>query len=311
MIKICTICGSNNFKIKSDKFCSQKCIHIYGNIKRTNKKILCEICDKEIRYNSYKKHLNKHKKDEKILNSIFKCEYCNKEFYGKLYNTNRFCCKKCARGFSTKAKRKEINEKVNEKNNEKRIIRAQNKIIKTKEKIKIISNKEFEKECLGCKKIFVTKNFNRKYCSQSCSSHFAQLGSHHIIKDTSRMGGLRPGGGKSKQISYINWLGYKMSLNKEEIEVAKILDEKQINWKRNTKGFPYITENGKKRKYYPDFVINDNKYIEYKGWITKEMEWKMSKAKEKNNLDLIIIIGRDKRYLNKGISLNELKILGM
>lgn len=40
-----------------------------------------------------------------------KCEYCSKEHDGK-YGSGRFCCQECARGFSTRAKRKEINKKV-------------------------------------------------------------------------------------------------------------------------------------------------------------------------------------------------------
>jgi hypothetical protein len=44
------------------------------------------------------------------------------------------------------------------------------------------------------------------------------------------MGGFRKGGGRAKQFPYINWLGFKMSLNVEEIEVAKVLDEKKLNW---------------------------------------------------------------------------------
>ena len=39
------------------------------------------------------------------------CENCGTEHSGK-YGSGRFCCQKCARGFSTKRKRKEINEKV-------------------------------------------------------------------------------------------------------------------------------------------------------------------------------------------------------
>jgi len=39
------------------------------------------------------------------------CENCNKEHDGS-YGSGRFCSCKCARGFSTKTKRKEINEKV-------------------------------------------------------------------------------------------------------------------------------------------------------------------------------------------------------
>lgn len=39
------------------------------------------------------------------------CEYCDKKHDGS-FATGRFCNKKCASGYSTKAKRKEINEKV-------------------------------------------------------------------------------------------------------------------------------------------------------------------------------------------------------
>mgnify|MGYP001066337410 CR=1 FL=1 len=39
------------------------------------------------------------------------CENCNKEHDG-LYGSGRFCCNKCAKGFSTKNKRQEINQKV-------------------------------------------------------------------------------------------------------------------------------------------------------------------------------------------------------
>ena len=40
-----------------------------------------------------------------------KCEYCNKSHDGS-YGSGRFCSAKCARGFSTSVKRKEINQKV-------------------------------------------------------------------------------------------------------------------------------------------------------------------------------------------------------
>lgn len=43
-----------------------------------------------------------------------KCENCNNEHDGS-YGSGRFCSSKCARGFSTKAKRKEISEKVSKK----------------------------------------------------------------------------------------------------------------------------------------------------------------------------------------------------
>jgi len=40
-----------------------------------------------------------------------KCEYCTNPHDG-LFGSGRFCSTKCARGFSTRSKRKEINEKV-------------------------------------------------------------------------------------------------------------------------------------------------------------------------------------------------------
>ena len=43
-----------------------------------------------------------------------KCEYCEKEHDGS-YGSGRFCGKPCSKGFSTKSKRKEINEKVSKK----------------------------------------------------------------------------------------------------------------------------------------------------------------------------------------------------
>ncbi|RLD64349.1 MAG: hypothetical protein DRJ01_01190 [Bacteroidetes bacterium] len=42
------------------------------------------------------------------------CENCEKEHDGS-YGSGRFCSARCARGFSTRAKRKEINEKVSRK----------------------------------------------------------------------------------------------------------------------------------------------------------------------------------------------------
>jgi len=42
------------------------------------------------------------------------CENCGSDHEGK-YGSGRFCSTKCSRGFSTKAKRSEINEKVSKK----------------------------------------------------------------------------------------------------------------------------------------------------------------------------------------------------
>ena len=49
-----------------------------------------------------------------MITPASKCECCNKEITN-LYGSGRFCCASCARRFSTRAKRKEINEKVSNK----------------------------------------------------------------------------------------------------------------------------------------------------------------------------------------------------
>lgn len=51
------------------------------------------------------------------------CENCNKQHDGS-YGSGRFCSSKCARGFSTKAKRKEINKKVSEKLTKEKLIKV-------------------------------------------------------------------------------------------------------------------------------------------------------------------------------------------
>lgn len=214
-----------------------------------------------------------------------KCENCDNDHDGN-YGSGRFCSSKCARGFSTKNKRSLINEKVSLK--------------LTKEKIII------NKICINCNNNFdvFSNNKNKKTCSISCASAIAGKA---IKKDTSKMGGIREGGGRSKLIEYTNYLGEKMKLNKEEILVAQILDILKLTWNRNFKGFIYFDNNNKKRKFYPDFYIKEyDLYLEYKGWITDKMKYKMDNAKINNNFNLFILYGNDKRYNNLGINLNEL-----
>jgi hypothetical protein len=76
------------------------------------------------------------------------CENCKNEHDGT-YGSGRFCSLKCSRGFSTKAKRMEINEKVTKTCKEKK---RENKII-----------------CGLCGIEFVNRR-KRKFCSTSCAS---------------------------------------------------------------------------------------------------------------------------------------------
>lgn len=95
-----------------------------------------------------------------------KCENCNCEHDGK-YASGRFCCLKCARGSSTKAKRQEINARVSitlkgrklTEEHKKNLERANN--FNRKEKIK--------KTCPNCNKDFLCRpSDRRKFCIESC-----------------------------------------------------------------------------------------------------------------------------------------------
>lgn len=220
-----------------------------------------------------------------------KCENCKNKHDGS-YGTGRFCTQKCSRSFATKNKRQEINKKVSSK---------------LKKPSQLISA-----TCEYCKQQFTydfkIKKIKRKFCSRKCS--FSSVcGLPKKFSNTSRMGGLRPGGGHSILCEYSSLKNGKIKLNKDEIEVVKIFDSFGLNWERNIKGFMYEDMSGKQRKFYPDFYLSDfNVYVEYKGWITEEMKHKMNDSINKNkDLNLIIIFGDYPKNYGLGINFSQIK----
>lgn len=124
------------------------------------------------------------------------------------------------------------------------------------------------------------------------------------------MGGIREGGGRSKGFLYVSRFGESMRLNVEEIRIARILDESDLTWSRNFRGFEYLTLSGVSKKFYPDFYIKDLEiYIEYKGWLTDDMRHKMSDSRSRNNINLIIIVGEDPRFKEDGLGIKEFEII--
>lgn len=93
------------------------------------------------------------------------CENCGKEHEGT-YGSGRFCTSKCARGFSTKAKRKEINKAVSKSLSGKRINRKNSRILE-------------KRICKECNTIFETRNKTQIFCSRKC-----------VSKNIGRKGGL-------------------------------------------------------------------------------------------------------------------------
>jgi very-short-patch-repair endonuclease len=84
------------------------------------------------------------------------CENCGKE-HEVTYGSGRFCSCKCARGFSTKAKRKEINREISKK------LKG-----RSNETLKLTKHKE-TKICPECKETFASRKKNQLYCSRNCA----------------------------------------------------------------------------------------------------------------------------------------------
>ena len=102
------------------------------------------------------------------------CENCEQEHDGS-YGSGRFCNAKCARGFSTKAKRKEINEKVSKKltKNVKKIIITDPVLLYCNRYKKTFTEIHYIK-CEQCKKIKILPlKKNNRFCSRKCVSLMA------------------------------------------------------------------------------------------------------------------------------------------
>lgn len=149
-IKTCENCGGK-FKTtnKKQRFCSKDC-GIEPRRGRTYYKKICPYCNKEFstiykrvvyctsacgsRYNGLK--MRRYKK----------CEYCGKDFYTDHYERTKYCSVECVITGKYGTKEERMEKKFKEK----------------LEKYKV-------KECLFCKKTFVTNLSYKVYCSDICA----------------------------------------------------------------------------------------------------------------------------------------------
>ncbi len=93
----------------------------------------------------------------------------------------------------------------------------------------------------------------------------------NTAKTNGLSGGLREGSGRGIKTWYNSSIAGRVYLRSSyELKYAKWLDKNNIKWIQNTKSFPYKFENVN-RKYYPDFyLIDDDCYIEVKGFKTRQ-----------------------------------------
>lgn len=164
-------------------------------------------------------------------------------------------------------------------------------------------------KCLQCGELFHPKKSVNKYCSTSCSSKHTLTGRKLSIKHRENLS-------KSASVNsngLVKCKFYKIFnpyLNKEvsvqgtyELKYAKYLNENNIKWNRgkhiNLKYF-HLDLN---RLYYPDFyLVDENVYIETKGYFFDADKIKMEKVISQNN-DKIIKILLKEDLINLGINI--------
>lgn len=182
---------------------------------------------------------------------MFRCKNCNKIFvekYSKLSNGN-FCCKKCARSYSTKEKRKIINKQLKEKMFAKNIL-SNGQIIDFYQMY--MSN---PKLCSICHNIIPYERRKYKTCCSICEKKSRMKNHNH------NGGGYRKNSGRSKHGYY---KGIYCDSTYELAYLIYCLDH-NIPIKRCEESFEYEYE-GKKHLYHPDFVLNETQYVEIKGY---------------------------------------------
>ena len=211
------------------------------------------------------------------------CENCNNEHAGQ-YGSGRFCSSLCARGFSTKNKRQEINEKVSIKMSGR--LGSWNK--------GLIFKKKYNNVC-KCGKIF---HLNRKYCSFECACKYVD---YSASNRRAYKNGRNVSGGRCKWYDY----GKIRVQGTYELRMCKVLDKmNELNiikgWEYTTDRIKYIAEDNIAHFYLLDFKIINNddsiKYIETKGLVQERDNYKW-KACERKNIHLEVIFKKDLKDL--------------
>lgn len=164
------------------------------------------------------------------------CEYCDQQHEGT-YGSGRFCSPQCSRGFSTRSKRSEINEKIRQK----------------------LSLEPYNKTCKGCSVTFKTKTKSKKFCCHRCSAKFNNT--DPAVKEKLRIARIR-------EIEKGN-IGYGIKTEFEGIRCDSALEYAFLKWYKTSHPDAKIERfkgylEGEGIKYQPDFIIDDKIIVEVK-----------------------------------------------
>jgi len=191
------------------------------------------------------------------------CHTCGKSFKKKKLDADKeerhFCSRSCANKYSSNINKeqKTLNQKKWANSEE-----GKNFLTKTS-KLACIKSIEIRKlkwkmnKCPVCGKEFRVMFKHKKYCSATCYNKIS--------------GGIKRGSSRGKHGWY---KGYWCDSSWELAWVIYNLDH-GIKFERNHQGFEYEFE-GKKHKYYPDFILEDGTYVEIKSVMDEKNKAKIA-----------------------------------
>jgi len=204
------------------------------------------------------------------------CENCECEHDG-IYGSGRFCSTKCSRGFSTKAKRKEINEKVSNS----------------------LKGRKYA-DPIFCKNCGNELRRRRKYqlcrkCIKTSAEYIQNISMAMVGKNLGSkngMFGISPKNTKPIQVSSYKHTGSKIFTVRSSYEKRYVdtlnKDKNVIQFTYEPKQFKvHYLDNKKERTYQPDFLVNDNLIVEIKNsWNVTLKETKIKSKAFKNAFNI-------------------------
>lgn len=261
------------------RFCSIKCVRSFASKndnKNEQKEAKCKCCQKDILIN----------KRASLANSY--CESCKKESNKHIHRNNRLKNKKiyvCSICSTT------LKSGVNDKCESCKLEAKQSKV-------KVVF--PYNLTCKVCGIEFHNRHKKVNTCSKECMKKYQS----QVRKQAISNGLIINFGGRCQKIWYDSPVVGRICCDGNwELKFVKWCEEHSIKFNRNKIGFKYFRhDKGSESNYFPDYCLNDNIYVEIKGYETDLDRDKWNQFPFK----LIVLKKKDIRNLKNINSLDDL-----
>lgn len=269
----------------------QKANHVrWYHLKKTYNSKRCDFCDMEKPIYLIERHENK------CIDNPNNFKYC-KNCGDRITNTgNLFCGRSCSAVFNNKLVKRDYTKTKNvecidcqcsiEINN--RASSKYSRCVKCKEVHKNYLQNEYDKKdykytvynhkCIICDVKFKHKSKNIKTCGNNCYRQLISRNSRKNIKC----------GGETNYYKY-DYKGIIMD-SSWEVDLAKWMDSKKIEWVRDKKiYFNYIGKDKKQHRYHPDFYVPKlDLYLDPKNkYLVGQDKYKLNQVIKEYKINLI------------------------